>query len=99
MVNYRGRCYNLLLSKVADVIAIMLCVADGKPNKFHVTTLLILMADVIAKVAGGIATKGQFYFNLGSEVLNRTPFHMCGRWYLPMVLLRDGLFTLCIMLL
>ena len=58
MVNHRGRCYNLLLSRVADVIVIMLCVADGKPTKLHVTTLLILMTDVIAKVADGIATKG-----------------------------------------
>ena len=28
----RGRCYNLLLSKVPDVIVIMLCVADNKPT-------------------------------------------------------------------
>ena len=27
-------------------------------------------------------------------MLNRTSSHMCGRWYLPMFLLRDGLFTL-----
>ena len=40
MVNHRGRCYNLLLSNVADVIAIMLCMADGKPTKFHVTTFV-----------------------------------------------------------
>ena len=58
MVNYRCRCYNLLLSKVADVIVIVLCVADGKPTKLHVTALLILMVDVIAKVADGIVTKG-----------------------------------------
>ena len=58
MVNHRGRCYNLLLSKVAHVIAILLCVADGKPTKLHVTTVVNLMADVIAKMAGGIATKG-----------------------------------------
>ena len=31
-----------------------------------------LMVDVIAKVADGIATKGLFYLNLSSEVLNRT---------------------------
>ena len=30
----RGRWYYLLLSKVPDVIAIILCVADGKPTKF-----------------------------------------------------------------
>ena len=32
--NHRGRWYNLLLSKVADVIATVLCVADGKSTKF-----------------------------------------------------------------
>ena len=52
------------------------------------------MANIIAKVADGIATKGLFYFNLSSEVLNRTLSHMCGRWYLPMFLLRDWLLTL-----
>ena len=84
MVNHRGRCYNLLLSNVADVIAIMLCVADGKPTKLHVTTfanfngrcycqggrwnslqrqdLAEQVADLIAMVADGIATKGQFLF-------------------------------------
>ena len=34
------------------------------------------------------------YFNLSSRVLNRTSSHTCGRWYLPMFLLRDGLLTL-----
>ena len=37
---------------------------------------------------------GSVYFNFSSEVLNRTSSHMCGRWYLPMFLLRDGLLTL-----
>ena len=60
MVNHRGRCYNLLLSKVAHVIAIMLCVADGKPTKLHVTTVVNLMTDVVAKVADRIVTKGWF---------------------------------------
>ena len=44
-------------------------------------------------VADGIAT-GSCYFNLSSEVLNRTSSHMWGRWYLPMFLFRDGLLTL-----
>ena len=87
MVNHRGRCFNLLLSKVADN-AIMFCVADGKQTKLHVTTFVnFLMADVIAKVADGIATYGQISFNFSSEVLNRTSSPMCGRWYLPMFLL------------
>ena len=34
------------------------------------------------------------YFKLSSEMLSRTSSHMCGRWYLPMFLLRDGLFAL-----
>ena len=43
------------------------------------------MADVIAQGS---------YLNLSSEVLNRTSSHMCGRWNLPIFLLRDGLLTL-----
>ena len=43
-------CYNLLLSKVADVTAIMLCVADGKLSCM-LQLLSILMEDVIVKVA------------------------------------------------
>ena len=38
--------------------------------------------------------QGQSYFNFSSEVLSRTSSHMCGRWYLPMFLFRDGLLTL-----
>ena len=34
------------------------------------------------------------YFKLGSEMLSRTSSQICGRWYLPMFLLRDGLFAL-----
>ena len=34
------------------------------------------------------------YFNLGSEMLSRTSSQICDRWYLPMFLFRDGLFTL-----
>ena len=34
------------------------------------------------------------YFNLSSEMLSRTSFQTCSRWYLPMFLFRDGLFTL-----
>ena len=40
-----------------------------------------------------IAT-GSDYFSLSSGVLSRASSHMCGRWYLPMFLLRDGLLTL-----
>ena len=34
------------------------------------------------------------YFKNSSEMLNRTSSHICGRWYLPMFLFRDGLFIL-----
>ena len=79
----------LLLILMADVIAKM---AHGIATKGWVLTKQL--ADVIAMVVDGIATKGQFYFNFSSEVLNRTSSHMCGRWYLPIFLLRDGLSTL-----
>ena len=45
------------------------------------------------QVADGIGTESD-YFSLSSGVLSRTSFHMCGRWYLPIVLLRDGVLTL-----
>ena len=48
-----------------------------------------MKADVIAFVAGVIATGS--YFSLSSMLLIRTSSHTCGRWYLPMFLLRDGL--------
>ena len=34
------------------------------------------------------------YSNFSSGMLSRTTSYMCGRWYLPMLLLRDGLLTL-----
>ena len=34
------------------------------------------------------------YFKFSSEMLSRTSSHICGRWYLPIFLFRDGLFTL-----
>ena len=39
-------------------------------------------------------TEWLFYFILCSEVLNRTSSHIWGRWYLPMLLFRDGWLTL-----
>ena len=63
---------------------------------------LIDMADVIAHIVygwcychvAGVRPLGCFYFNLSSGMLFRTSSHMWGRWYLPIFLLRDGLFTL-----
>ena len=43
------------------------------------------LADVIALVN---------CYNFSSEMLNRTSSQMCGRWYLPIFLLRDGSLTL-----
>ena len=34
------------------------------------------------------------YFNLSSEMWGRTTSQICGRWYLPIFLFRDGLLTL-----
>ena len=44
------------------------------------------VADVITTVS--------IYFNFSSEMLSRTSSQMCGRWYFPMFLLRDGLLAL-----
>ena len=41
-----------------------------------------------------ITTSQQFILGLVSEMLNRISSQMCGRWYLPMFLFRDGLFAL-----
>ena len=43
--------------------------------------------------AGRCYCLGQFY-NFSSEMLSRTSSQICGRWYLPMFLLRDGSLTL-----
>ena len=34
------------------------------------------------------------YFKFSSEMFSRTSSQICGRWYLPMFLFRDGLLTL-----
>ena len=34
------------------------------------------------------------YFKFSSEMLSRTSSHVCGRWYLQIFLLRDGLLVL-----
>ena len=35
-----------------------------------------------------------FYLNFNSGDLTNTSSHMCGSWYLPIFLFRDGSFTL-----
>ena len=93
---------------VADVIAMMLMwkifkttscynILDGRcycqcgrwNSHCRVGNVLV---DIITNVADGIATG--VCFLLSSEVLNRTSSQICGRCYLPMFLLRDGLLTL-----
>ena len=67
-----------------------------------------MVADVIAtqgvcaswqvlkpQLVDGITTGWNlFYFKFSSEMLSRTSSQICGRWYLPIFLFRDGLLTL-----
>ena len=52
------------------------------------------LVDVITRLADGIAMGQLFYFNLSSEMFNRTSSQMGGRWYLPMFLFSGGLLIL-----
>ena len=97
LIYYNGRCYCQDVI-VVDVISIncfnMLygkCYFPCSRWNNH-CRVGVFVAD-LGHVADGIAT-GSVYFNFSSKVLNRTSFHMCGRWYLPIFLLRDGLLTL-----
>ena len=51
-----------------------------------------VVADVIA--SGRWKNHKVNYFSFSSKVLNRTSSQICGRWYLPTFLLRDGSLTL-----
>ena len=74
-------CYNSWLAGV-------ICqVADG-----IATVGWMCMLDGIS--SGRWNSQGSVQFSLSSEVLNRASSHICGRWNLPMFLLRDGLLTL-----
>ena len=70
MGNLRGRCYCLYYIKVADVIAILLFVADGKPQKLYVTAFED--GRCYCEVADGIVT--------AEWVTGRCYYHI-GRWY------------------
>ena len=63
-------------------------VADGIATAGWVCLWQMLMPVVDGK------TTRVNYFNLSCGVLNRTSSHTCGRWYLPIFLLRDGSLTL-----
>ena len=52
------------------------------------------MADVKAILWLMLLPQVSIYFRFSSEMLNRTSSQVCGRWYLPMFLLRDGLLAL-----
>ena len=52
------------------------------------------LANVKAKLWLMLLPLVSFYFRFSSEMFNRTSSQMCGRWYLPIFLFRDGLFTL-----
>ena len=79
----------MLLPWVADGITTCICNCGRcyflGGLDFIATRVVVVLADGIAKSA---------YFNLSSEMLCRTSSHMCGRWYLPIFLLRDGSLTL-----
>ena len=69
------------------VVDVVTTVADG------ITTCQsgLLVVNVIC---GRWNSHCQLYGNCSSVMLTRTSSHMCGRWYLPMFLFRDGLFLL-----
>ena len=81
-----------VISKMAVAIATTGCFCDILADVICQVTdgLLQQLAHVDCQVTDGIAT-GSDYFSLSSGVLSRTSSHMCGRWYLPTFLLRDGL--------
>ena len=91
-----GRCY----CHVADGIATLYIVMADVNAKWQMELPLRVddgtWLDVITKLADGIAIGlfFPFYVNFSSEMLCRTSPQMCGRWYVPMFLFRDGLLTL-----
>ena len=54
------------------------------------------MLDVLDGISDVVCTcsSSQWFSILSSRALNRTPSHMCGRFYLPMFLLGMALFTI-----
>ena len=77
---------------VADGITTLADVIAKMADSIAICVYRLEKADVIAYVADVIATGS--YLSLSSMLLIRTSSHTCGRWYLPMFLLRDGLLTL-----
>ena len=88
---YNGWCYCHGFIFLADVNANVWYVMCGRCYS-HVGGGLAVVSQ--ANMADVIATRVWSYFNFSSVMLFRTSSHTCGRWYLPIFLLRDGLFTL-----
>ena len=88
-----GRCYlpsgrwNSHMLQQPFLVGVICQVADG-----IATVGWMCMLDGIS--IGRWNSQGSVQFSLSSEVLNGTASHICGRWNLPMFLLRYGLFTL-----
>ena len=71
---------------LADVIAMVVDVKTTQGRWY--------MADVIAICGWCYYHIVSIYFRISSEMLTRTSSHICGRWYLPAFLFRDGLLAL-----
>ena len=87
---YTGRCYYQVADGLHQQFGRCCCwVADGivTTRYFYVYWWMLLP---------GVRWNSHrvSYSNLSSGVLSRTSSHMCGRWYLTVFLLRDGLLTL-----
>ena len=90
-----------MLQQLADVIARWQM--EWPPQGVFVNTgrcylpgdrwIITAIGRCYCQVAYGIAT-GSDNSKLSSGVLSRTSSHMCGRGYLPIFLIRDGLLTL-----
>ena len=93
-------CWLMYCQIVADVIATcfvmwgLMLLPSGRWNN-HYGVGVIWLADVITNWQV-LLPKGYYVFSFSSGMLNRTSSHMCGRWYLPIFLFRDGLLTLII---
>ena len=73
---------------LVDVIAM---VADVITTQGVCRVVWQMLKPIVVDV---ITTGSAIYFRFSSEMLTRTSSQMCGRWYLPMFLFRDGLFAL-----
>ena len=95
-----GRCYILFLLYVKDVKPhYLLCPCCSSwswlmllPSSRWNCHCRVVAGRCYCQWADGIVLIN--YYNFSSEMLNRTSSQICGRWYLPMFLFRDGSLTL-----